>query len=105
MGGADLPRINQRGERRGRPRHTPSESELKAAQEVKTQVDALAASGDAQGAAALAKRNGAFVPGEPLPFGQGAVAVFDGKRLETADINGYEVTERDFDPTTLRVKG
>ncbi|MFQ7494014.1 MAG: hypothetical protein ACLRL4_10550 [Bifidobacterium bifidum] len=54
--------------------------------------------------ARLARRAGAFVSGEKLPYGTGMIAVFDGHHLITRDMNDGYVTARDeFDPASLTV--
>lgn len=90
----------------GRFQRKPARSEaddLKA-QDIKTQVEQLAAAGRNQEAISLARQVGAFTPGEQLPFGDGSIALFDGRELVTCDIHGPEITARDeFDPETIRI--
>lgn len=74
------------------------------AQDVKQRVDDLAAAGRGREAARLARRAGAFVSGEKLPYGTGMIAAFDGHHLITCDMNDGYVTARDeFDPASLIV--
>lgn len=71
---------------------------------TKDRVDALARMGRLREAADLARRAGAFVPamGDRLPYGHGAIAIFDGRSLESADVDGARITMHDgFHPETI----
>ena len=74
--------------------------------EAKNRIDLLASRGDAQGAVSLARSIGAFCPGDRIPYAEGYVAIFDGRTLESAFVQGRRVTMcEQFMPETVRVPG
>lgn len=72
------------------------------AQDVKYRIEALAAKGDARGATRLARKAGAFVKGDRLPYGDGLAAYWDGRELVSLSIDGSRVEVLDwFDENSL----
>ena len=49
----------------------------------------------------MARRAGFFCPGDKPPYGDGAIACFDGRHVVTADKYGPQLVARDyFDPSS-----
>lgn len=83
--------------RRGR---TPADDER--AQEYKDRIERLAREGRHEEAADLARRCGALQAGDPMPYGEGTGAWWDGRRLRTIMFHGYDVEMLDeFHPESI----
>ncbi|RYQ31247.1 hypothetical protein PG2017B_1057, partial [Bifidobacterium pseudolongum subsp. globosum] len=92
--------------RRGPCRIPRRRCRVRAGWEAKNRIDLLASRGDAQGAVSLARSIGAFCPGDRIPYAEGYVAIFDGRTLESAFVQGRRVTMcEQFMPETVRVPG
>lgn len=58
---------------------------------LKDQVERAAMAGDEQRATELARRMGAFVPGDRIPYGDYTANLFDGRILEGVAVHGSSI--------------
>lgn len=84
-------------------RPAPSADDLDEAMVFAVDTERLAAEGREGEALERARAAGALTPGDRFPYGEGSGAYFDGHAFSSWDSYGYDVVQRDFDPTTIRV--
>lgn len=83
---------------------SPPDRDMRAAQAAATadRIEQAAARGENATALDMARRAGFFCPGDKPPYGDGAIACFDGRHVFTADKYGPQLIARDyFDPYSL----
>lgn len=90
-----------RAESPARP-HARTHADDQRAQECKDRIERLAREGRVGEAADLARRCGALQAGDPMPYGEGMGAWWDGRRLRTIMFHGYDVEMLDeFRPESI----
>lgn len=82
--------------------HARTHADDQRAQECKDRIERLAREGRHEEAADLARRCGALQAGDPMPYGEGMGAWWDGRRLRTIMFHGYDVEMLDeFRPESI----
>lgn len=82
--------------------HARTHADDQRAQECKDRIERLAREGRVGEAADLARRCGALQAGDPMPYGEGMGAWWDGRRLRTIMFHGYDVEMLDeFRPESI----
>lgn len=82
--------------------HARTHADDQRAQECKDRIERLAREGRHEEAADLARRCGALQAGDPMPYGEGTGAWWDGRRLRTIMFHGYDVEMLDeFRPESI----
>lgn len=82
--------------------HARTHADDQRAQECKDRIERLAREGRVGEAADLARRCGALQAGDPMPYGEGMGAWWDGRRLRTIMFHGYDVDMLDeFRPESI----